>query len=130
MPPMLMQHDSDPARDLRDKIGSLDDIEIFGNRILVGVYLRPNKTRSGIMLADVTREEDRYQGKAALVLKKGPSAFVDDATTSFQGQGVDLGDWIAFRPSDGFQITINGVLCRLLEDVNVRVKIPSPDIIY
>jgi co-chaperonin GroES (HSP10) len=127
---MLMNHEKDPRLEIFDKMGDLSDVEVFGNRILVGVYERPEQTKSGIFLTPKTREEDSYQGKAALVLKKGPSAFLDDKEVSFHGQNVEIGDWVGFRPSDGFPIYIHGTICRLLQDVHVRVKIPSPDVIW
>ena len=130
MPAMVMKHEDDPRRTILDKVGALFDFEVLGNWVLVGVYIRPEKTKSGIYLADSTRKEDEYQGKAGLVLKKGPSAFIDDASTEFHGQNVEPGDWIGFRASDGWQITVNGVLCRMLQDVHIRAKVASPDMIW
>lgn len=130
MPAMLMQHAENPANAIQKKIGNLDKIEIFGNHILLGVYERPKVTKSGIHLADQTVHEDRYQGKAALVLKKGPTAFVSDRNYDFKGQDVQEGDWVAIFVSDGRPMTINGQLCRIVEDQYIRLKIPSPDIVF
>jgi co-chaperonin GroES (HSP10) len=124
---MTMEHVGDPREAIRDAIGDLSNVDIFFNWVLVAVYKRPEKTKSGIILTDDTRKEDEYQGKAGLVLKKGVQAFVDDANTSFQGQNVNVGDWVVIRPSDGWQVMINGVLCRMVQDVQVRLRIPSPD---
>jgi co-chaperonin GroES (HSP10) len=126
----LMHHEEDPAALIIKKIGNLDNITIFGNRILLGVYERPAKTKSGIILTDQTRREDEYQGKAALVLKKGPTAFVSDANYDFNGQDVEIGDWVAIFVSDGRQLVVNGQLCRLVEDQHIRLKIPAPDIVF
>ncbi len=125
-----MQHAENPANAIQKKIGNLDKIEIFGNHILLGVYERPKVTKSGIHLADQTVHEDRYQGKAALVLKKGPTAFVSDRNYDFKGQDVQEGDWVAIFVSDGRPMTINGQLCRIVEDQYIRLKIPSPDIVF
>lgn len=130
MPAMLMQHAENPANAIQKKIGNLDKIEIFGNHILLGVYERPKVTKSGIHLADQTVHEDRYQGKAALVLKKGPTAFVSDRNYDFKGQDVQEGDWVAIFVSDGRPMTINGQLCRIVEDQYIRLKIPTPDIVF
>jgi hypothetical protein len=43
---------------------------------------------------------------------------------------IELDDWIVFRPSDGWPITVNGVLCRMLDDTSVRGKIDVPDKIW
>lgn len=130
MPPMRMLHEEDPAEKIRKTVGDLSDIQIFGNFVLLGVYERPQTTKSGVYLPDQTRHEDRHQGKAALVLKKGPMAFVSDSNYDFKGQNVALGEWVAIFVSDGRPITIGKQLCRLVEDQYIRLKIPAPDIIY
>jgi co-chaperonin GroES (HSP10) len=119
-----------PAQELLDKIGYIGDIDVFFNKVLVGLYQRPEKTKSGIYMADATREEDLYQGKAALVLKKGPTAFMDDGAAKFHGQNVEEGEWIVFRPSNGLKMDINGVRCVLLQDVQLELRIPSPDVVF
>lgn len=130
MPAMLMAHDVDPAKIIQDKIGKLDDYILFNNQVLLGVYERPKQTKSGIHLSDQTRGEDKYQGKAALVLKKGPTAFVSDDNYDFKGQNVEVGDWVAIFVSDGRPLQVNGQLCRLVEDQWIRLKIPAPDVVY
>ena len=129
-PQMLMRHDVDPADTITNKIGDLTDIEIFGNNVLLGVYERPQVTKSNIYLPDQIRAEDKHQGKAGLVLKKGPHAFVSDNNYDFGGQDVEVGDWVSIWVSDGRQIVINGQLCRLVEDQYLRLKIPAPDIVF
>lgn len=131
MPQMLMDHgDVDPAQELIDKVGYIDDIDLFFNKILCAVYIRPEKTKTGIILTDDIRKEDEYQGKAAVVLKVGPTAFLDDGPAKFHGQSVKVGDWIAFRPSAGLKLTISKTNCVLLQDVHVELRIPSPDIVF
>ncbi len=126
-----MEHLEDPAELIKNKIGKvLKDIEILGNQVLLGVYERPKVTKSGIHLSDQTRNEDKYQGKAALVLKKGPTAFVSDAHYDFKGQNVEIGDWVAIFVSDGRPLVIAGQLCRLVEDQWIRLKIPAPDVVF
>ena len=131
MPAMLMEHLEDPAKLIKKKIGKIvDEITIYGNYILLGVYERPEKTKSGLYLGDKTRGEDQHQGKAGLVLKKGPTAFVSDANYDFKGQNVGVGDWVSIWVSDGRQLYVNGQLCRLVEDQHIRLKIPTPDSVY
>lgn len=131
MPAMLMEHAVDPADAITKKVKPvLKDITIFGNQILLGVYERPEKTKTGLYLSDQTRGEDKHQGKAAIVLKKGPTAFVSDSQYDFKGQNVEVGDWVTIFVSDGRQLMLNGQLCRLVEDQYIRLKIPAPDIVY
>jgi co-chaperonin GroES (HSP10) len=123
-------HKYDPAHEIREKVGDLSKVEVLHNQILVGIYIRPEKTAGGIYLSDTTRGEDKYQGKVGLVLKKGPLAFVDDAHNKFHGQNVEAGQWCFFRVSDGFSFMLNGHLCRLLEEVHIKGIIPSPGVVY
>ncbi len=134
MPPMLMSHDEDPRQLIFDKIGMkkgvIPGFTLFGNRVLLGVYERPSKTKSGIILADQTRNEDQHQGKAAVVLMKGPTAFVSDAHYDFQGQDVEVGDWVTLWVGDGRRLFLNGQLCRIIRDQDINMKIPSPDQVF
>ena len=127
---VAMDHKVDPKKDLLDKIGDISKFEIFNNQILVAVYIRPEKTKGGIYLTDNNRAEDKYQGKVGLVLKMGPSAFVDDTQNWFKDITVGQDDWIVFRPSDGWSVEINGVLCRILDDTSVRGKVDRPDRVW
>jgi len=130
MPPMKMLHSVDPAEEIWKNVGDLSGFKIAGNQILCGVYLRPEKTKSGLYLAETTRDEDRHQGKAVLCLLKGPSAFVSDENYDFKNFDVQIGEWIASWISDGRKIIIGKQECRVIEDHHVRLKIPSPDSVF
>lgn len=112
--------------------GVLPGFEVFHNQVLVGIYMRGSEKRlangTTLYLTDKSAGEDQWQGKVGLVLSVGPLAFKNDARNDFGGQQVSNQDWIVFRVSDGFPIDINGVHCRLLEDVHVKGRIASPDI--
>lgn len=130
MPHMTMMHATDPAAELKEKLGDISEVEIFNNQLLVAVYVRPTRTASGLYLTDKTTEEDLYQGKVGLVVKAGPSAFQDDSGKWFKDVAVAVGDWVVFRPSDGWAINVNGVVCRLIDDINVRGRIDKPDRVW
>jgi len=130
MPHMVMAHDTDPKQVLLDELGDISDVEIFHNQILCAVYIRPNRTKSGIFLTDSTVDEDRYQSKVGLIIKRGPDAFVDDTNRWFNNVTLDMHDWIVFRPSDGWSVTVNNVICRILDDTNVRGRIQQPDQVW
>jgi len=130
MPFMTMAHDVDPRDKIREDIGDLGHIEIFNNQILCAVYIRPTKTKSGIFLTDDTVAEDKNQSKVGLIVKMGEDAFQDHSGEWFNGKTFAESDWIVFRPSDGWSITVNGVLCRILDDVNVRGRIQHPDQVW
>lgn len=131
MPALMMAHDADPKDEILAKVGSLDDLEVFHNQVIVALYVRPQKTKGGILLTDGTRGEDKYQGKVGLVLKIGPQAFVSDEKTDFHGQKIEVGDWVFFKASDGWPLSINAVDCRIIDnEFLVRGRIASPDVIY
>ena len=136
MPALLAIHDVDPKKQIMAKVRKqLPDIHLYGNAILVATYLRPKKARFGTLqldLADSTLKEDEYQGKVGLVLKLGPRAYQDDESFQFHGQKVDPGDWVVYRPSDGWALTIvdGSVLCRMLVESSIRMRIPSPDAVW
>ena len=130
MPPMIMDHEIDPKEKILKEIGDLSNIEIFNNQILVAVYIRPTKTKSGLYITDKTVDEDRFQGKVGLLLGMGPAAFQDDSGQWFGESSFSLHDWLVFRPSDGWSITVNGVLCRILADTQVKARINSPDQVW
>ena len=130
MPAMTMDHEIDPAQALWDSVGDVSKVEVFNNQLLVAVYIRPQKTKSGIYLTDKTTDEDRYQSKVGLVLKKGPMAFDDTAGQWFKDVEIEVGDWIVFRPSDGWSITVNNVLCRMIDDTNIKGRVDNPDRVW
>lgn len=138
MPAVHMLHEIDPKQAVLDKVGGLEDIEMFGNDVLVAIYKRPSKTKSGIILTDNTLNEDIHQGKVGLVLKMGPAAYLDEDGNKFRD--IKEGDWIVFRPSDGWRVTLNTlrgnyskddtVDCRIISDLSIRARVSEPDSIY
>jgi len=130
MPYAPMMHEVDPKQKILEEIGDVSKFEVFNNQILVAVYIRPQKTKSGIYLSDKTTDEDRYQSKIGLVIAKGPDAFKDEAGEWFKGVDINVHDWVVFRPSDGWNVTVNGVLCRMMQDVQVRARVTHPDVAY
>jgi len=138
MPSVAMLHENDPREEILKRVGSLEGVEVFGNDLLVAIYERPTRTKSGIYMPETTVGEDKYQGKAMLVLKMGPTCFLDDDGKKFRD--ISEGDWVVLRPSDGWAVTLNTmksgvtskdtVLCRVVPDVAIRARIAHPDLIY
>lgn len=127
----IVQYDtSDARKDLLAAVGDISKFEVFNNQVLVAVYVRPEKTKGGIYLTPQAKDEDKYQSKVGLILKMGPSAFVDETQSWFKGVTIKENDWIIFRPSDGWQMLVNGTACRMLDDTVVRGRIPNPDMIW
>jgi co-chaperonin GroES (HSP10) len=127
----------DPKKALLDSLGdAIADIEVFHNQVLVATYIEPEKTAGGIYKPDRTLAENRFQGKAALVLKLGPLAFKDDNIAKFGGVTIKEGDWVFAYPSDGRELfSVDGsgssaTCCRLFEDINIKGRVSDPALIY
>jgi len=129
MPARPMLHADDPRKDIWEKIGDLSRYELLHNQVLCAIYMRPERTQSGLYLPDKTRDEDAYQGKVALIVKTGPDAFVSDGAYRWP-EDMGEGDWVFFRVSDGWSQNVNGVQCRVVKDDQIRGRIPNPDMVY
>ena len=99
---MEMEHEKDPRAVILDKAGDLSGVEVFGSDVLIGIYIPPTKTKSGIFLSDATVDEARWQGKAGLVLKMGSTAYCDENGDKFRD--IKEGDTVtvtAYKSKDG-----------------------------
>lgn len=137
MPAALMLHEDDPKQALLNKVGDLSGVELYGSDVLVAIYMRPEKTKSGIILTDAMRGEDAYQGKVGLIVKMGPTCFTDEEGDKFRD--IKVGDWCVFRSSDGWPVTLNtngavtskdATLCRIITDINIRMTVSTPDLVF
>jgi hypothetical protein len=133
----------DPKREILDRIGDISEIEIAQNEVLIAIFQRSETTAGGIILTAKTLKEDEYQGKVGLVLKFGGACRFErtDPNTGIKyGIPVAVGDWVVTRPSDTWRLDINAnpgaleqkdfVWCRLVYDDQIRLKIPSPMMVW
>jgi co-chaperonin GroES (HSP10) len=138
MPAVEYAHDTDPKQALLEKVGDLSGVEIYGNDCLVALYSPPEKTKSGLIIADATRDEFRFQGKVGLLIAMGPTAWLDEDGNRFRD--IELNSWVVFRPSDGWPFQLNtmksriskdGIVdCRVVSDINIRCRVAHPDLVY
>lgn len=122
--------ESQGKQTILDTIGDLASIQVMQNMVLVATYIRPEKTSGGLYLPDSAKEEDIYQGKVGLVLKLGPTAFVDQEENRFGDLSAKLHDWCVYRVGDAWDLTIRGVHCRLIRDSNIRLVVNDPEEIF
>lgn len=121
---------SDPAQAVLDSVGYLDEVDVFGYQILVGSYIRPEKTAGGLIQIEENRDEDKWQGKVHLILKIGPQAAESMELVKDEVYGSripEVGDWVVLRVHDGTLISVNGHECRLIEDKHLRMRVKNPD---
>lgn len=118
-----------PKNALQKEVGDVSSINLMSGRILVALYIGPEKTKGGIYRPTSQLKEDVFQSCVGLVLRKGALAFKDDENNKFHGQDVAIGDWVTFRPGDGKRIQINNVDCRIIEDTLIDMVIEDPEMI-
>lgn len=129
MPAIAMKHDVNPVEKIYKALGNIDHIEVFNDRVLVAIYELPERTAGGIFTSEQSKKESKFQGKACLVIKVGPMANVGDKG-SLRGGDLKPGDWVALKVSDGWQMEINGQLCKLMAEETIHMRIPGPDVIW
>lgn len=133
---MRMKHEIDPKQEILDRVSPfIDNITVMNDDVLLGVYVRPEKTSGGLILTHDTRKEDEYQGLACLVLKLGSLAFQEDATHQYGDRVPQVGDWVAVRKSEGFSFKVGASNdksqpCRLMKETGVRLIIGEPDMVW
>ena len=108
----------DPKQALIDAV-NVSEIEIFGENLLVGTYIRPERTTGGIIRPKSNVQEDAFQGNVGLVLKVG-SGILD-------GDDGLLHKWVVFGYSDGLKYIYYDVDVRIISIDRIRgiVKDPS-----
>jgi len=121
----------DPKRAIFDRLApALKTIpRLYGNRVLLATYIRPEKTAGGIYRPTSDIEEDRYQGKAGLILRIGEQAFENDETYKW-GVRPCVGDWVFFWPSDSREIGLAGLSCRVIRDFQIAGPTTDPMLLY
>lgn len=133
MPLMTMENTKDPKQQVIESIGDISGVGVSANGVLIGIYQRPEKTASGIVLPESVRKEEVYQGKCGLILKMGPQAFKDSDNYKFADEDRRaVGDWVIIKVSDGWPVTLNNKNgnCRLVPDSDIRMTIDQPDKVF
>jgi co-chaperonin GroES (HSP10) len=126
-------HTEDPREAILRALGNaLDGFDIAAQGVLVATYVRPDdiKTEGGILVPHEAVKDDQYQSKVGLVVMLGRRAFEDDEHVQWHGYRCGIGDWVVFKASDGAKMDINGVHCRLISDVHLRMKVPTQDAVF
>jgi hypothetical protein len=129
-----MAHDIDPKQEILAEVGPhLDGIVPLGAYIVAAAYIRPEKTKGGVLLSDYqggARDEDKYQGKVHLLLKCGPLAFYEEEAGNIWGSRKPaVGDWIIIKVSDGMPFLLGKRTCRLVFHEAIRMIVNRPDVL-
>ena len=104
--------------------------QVLHSQVLVAHYIRPSKSKGGIIMTDAAVQEDRFQGNCFLVIGLGKGAFKDDAIAKFNGDKLKVGDWVMAVTADGAALYINSVPCRIFSDTRILMKVEDPGMYY
>ncbi len=133
---MKMSRENDPKQELFDKFKDIqsnpDEYQVTGAKVLLGTYIRPQKTAGGIYLTEKYIDEDIWQGKVGLIMKMGPYPFEEEDKKFFGDWKPAVGDWVLFRPSDAFSANLlskDGHV-RIIDRFKLIMKVPEPDIVW
>ena len=113
----------------------LNELEVFHNQLIVVKFIR-TKVSASIYAANSTQTEDKWQGKVGLVIKLGPSAFVDEPGFSFHGTKAAVGDWVIYRNTDGYDMdykaegAVEKINLRWIEDAQIKGRTTRPQAIW
>lgn len=127
----ILAQSTDPKKDILKTVGDLSGVEVMANYVLIGTYIRPEKTTGGIIRPTTNVQEDVWQGKVGLVLKWGIRAYENDDDFQFLDEDkVKPGEWAVFMVGDARAISINGYPCRLVRDSNINMRVKDPNIVF
>lgn len=138
--PLRVVETEDPRRLIEESVGwAVETIEPLGAEILLVMYERGKqrgevKTTGGIIVPEMKTgalAEDKYQGKAGLLMRMGPLAFTEDGSHRWGGRTPRPGDWVLVNINDTFAFDLPGDRrARIVEDVNVRAILQRPDVVW
>jgi hypothetical protein len=108
--------DYEEARDqIFRQLGDLSENELFDNRVMVAVYIRPEKKvlPDGRVWYHTAREvrEDVYQGAVVMVVQLGCDAFTGEpefVKAKWNGRPPKPGDWVFLEAQQGAAFNVQG----------------------
>jgi hypothetical protein len=123
---------ADPKKAILAAVGDLSKQDVFTDLVLVGTYIRNERTAGGIIRPIDNVKEDEYQGKVGLVLKKGPDAHGFDPMSGIPDSGGNAvpGSWVVYAIKDGWPVQINGMPCRFVPYSKLRMRITDPNLVF
>jgi len=126
----LLSQADDPRMAIIKAVGDLGNQDVFSDLVLVGTYIRNEKTTGGIIMPKDTLAEDEWQSKVGLVLKTGPLAYSDWEDEDTRGANARIGTWVVYAIKDGWAVQINGVPCRFVPYDKIRMRITDPTLVF
>jgi|SRR5882672_1520911 len=126
----MISQAADPKKAILAAIGDLAGMDVFSDLVLVGTYIRPEKTAGGIIRPKEVVQEDEFQGKTGIVLKSGPLAYGGWEEPAERGEMAKPGTWVVYAIKDGWPVQINGVACRFIPYEKLRARVTDPKMVF
>lgn len=142
---------SEQKKQILADLGDMSEFELLDDDILIATYVdsavaasgkRADGTSYQILKPDQTTSEARWQGKVALVVAIGPTAFSYHANGQpYEGKKLKVGDWVVIHPADGREIFLRNaskgketsqdyVACRRIHWKSILMRVKDPRRIY
>jgi hypothetical protein len=121
---------SDPMAAILKAVGDIGKVNVGSDLVLLGTYIRNEKTSGGIIRPTENVKEDEFQGKVGLVLKSGPMAYADWEGADTVGQFAVPHIWVVYAIKDAWPVQINGTACRFIPYDKIRAQIPDPSMVF
>jgi hypothetical protein len=134
-----------------EDLGDLDQYELLDDQVLIAVYVESNvlsevKGPDGKIVKLFGTEnraiESRFQGKAALIVKMGPTAFKwHNNGQAYEGIAPAMGDWVVVQANEGREIGLRGmhakslgqgefVICRRVHWSAIGMRVSDPRVVH
>ena len=99
--------------------------EPSGYRMLCAIPEMEEKFESGLIKADMTRQNEEVLTTVLFVLKQGPDCYKDKDKFP-TGPWCKEGDFVLVRPHAGSRLVIHGVEMRIINDDSVEAVVQDP----
>lgn len=119
-----------PKKAILAALGDISKARVCSDLVLLGTFIRNEKTAGGIIRPKENVAEDEHQGKVGLVLKAGPLAYADWEESNSKGANAETGTWVVYHVMDARQIQINGTPCRLIPYEKIRMVVDDPNMVF
>lgn len=127
----MISQAADQKKAIIAAVGDLSKQDVFADLVLVGTYIRHEKTASGkLLLPKEYLQEDEHQSKVGLVLKSGPIAFADWEDDESRGKNAIVHTWVVFAIKDTWPVQINGAPCRFVPYDKLRMRLTDPTLVF
>lgn len=105
-----------------EELRLFDDVEVHPKQVLIRLYIKPNKTASGLILNNAL---DVYEETCGYIASIGKCAFTGDNQKEW-GEWYKKGDWFVFPRHTGVRFTYKKLPVFQMFADNPMLKINDP----